>query len=162
MYTVEGFIKKIILDGTLGKAKYYAIRIEVQERSSPHVNSFIWVLNAPNIENEDAYIEKTISAQLPDHLNDPKLFELVKTYQVLAHSRTCWKYNKNECRFLYGHYFTKKTIIAKPVDSKFSNEEKQEILTWRNTLLRQIKSYMDNNLYPAKVNVIDPTKDNFT
>ena len=25
-----------------------------------------------------------------------------------------------------------------------------------------MKSYTDNNLYPAKVNVIDPTKDNFT
>ena len=31
-----------------------------------------------------------------------------------------------------------------------------------NTLLRQVKSYIDNNLYPAKVNVVDPTKDNFT
>ena len=53
-----------------------------------------------------------------------------------------------------------KTIIAKPHDSKFSDE--QEILTWRNTLLSQVKSYIDNNLYPAKVNVIDPIKDNFT
>ena len=32
----------------------------------------------------------------------------------------------------------------------------------RNTLLRKVKSYIDNNRYPAKVNVIDPTKDNFT
>ena len=31
-----------------------------------------------------------------------------------------------------------------------------------NTLLRRVKSYIDYNLYPAKVNVIDPTKDNFT
>ena len=28
-----------------------------------------------------------------------------------------------------------------------------------NTLLSQIKSYIDNNLYPAKVNVIHPIKD---
>ena len=28
--------------------------------------------------------------------------------------------------------------------------------------LRQVKSYIDNNLNPTKVNVIDPTKDNFT
>ena len=54
------------------------------------------------------------------------------------------------------------TIIAKPLDSKISNEENQEILTWRNTLLSQVKSYIDNNLCPAKVNVIDPTKDRFT
>ena len=52
--------------------------------------------------------------------------------------------------------------IAKPLDSKFSNEEKHEILSWRHTLLSKVKSYADNNLYPAKVNVIDPTKDNFT
>ena len=65
-------------------------------------------------------------------------------------------------RFSYGRCVTEKAIIAKPLDSKFSNKEKQDILTWRNTLLSQVKSYIDNNLYPAKVNVINPTKDNFT
>ena len=65
-------------------------------------------------------------------------------------------------RFSYGRCVTEKTIIAKPLDSKFSNKEKQDILTWRNTLLSQVKSYIDNNLYPAKVNVINRTKDNFT
>ena len=106
---VEVFFKEIILDDLLGKAQFYAFCIEFKERGSPHVRSFIWIFNAPNIENEAAYIqfiEKTINAQLLDHLNDPELFELVKTYQV--------------------------------------------------------KSYIDNDLYPAKVNVIDPTKDNFT
>ena len=38
----------------------------------------------------------------------------------------------------------------------------KEVLTWRNTLLRQVKSYIDNNLNPAKVNMIDATKENFT
>ena len=86
----------------MGKTEYYAIRTEFQERGSPHVHSFIWIFNASNIQNETSYIdfmEKTINAQLPDHLEDPKLFELIKTYQVHAHSRICYKYNKNECRF---------------------------------------------------------------
>ena len=61
--------------------------------------------------------------------------------------------NKNEFRFSYGRYFTEKIIITKPLASKFSNEEKQDILLWRNTLVSQ---------YPAKVNVIELTKDNFT
>ena len=30
------------------------------------------------------------------------------------------------------------------------------------TLLKKVKKYIDDNLNPAKVNVIDPTKDNFT
>ena len=76
----------------------------------------MWIFNAPDIENEAIYIEfieKIINVQLPNYLNDPELSELVKTYQVHIHSRTCWKYN------------TEKKIIAKPLDSKFSNEKKQ-------------------------------------
>ena len=81
---VEVFFKETILDGPLGKTKYYAIRIEFQERGSPHLYSFIWIFNAPNIENEAAYIEfieKTINSQLPNHLSDPEFFGLVKNYQ---------------------------------------------------------------------------------
>ena len=107
------------------------------------------------------FIEKK-NSQLPDNLDDPELFELVKNYQAHAHFRTCWKYNKNECRFSYGQCFTQKTIIAKPLDSKFKDDEKKEVLTWRNMLLRQVKSFIDNNLNPAKVNVTNPTKNNFT
>ena len=163
-YKVKVFFKEIILDGPLGKTKY-AMRIEFQERGSPHAHLFIWIFNAPNIQNEADYIdfiEKTINAQFPVHLNDPELFELVKTYQVHAHSITCWKYNKNECRFLYGRYFAEKISIAKPLGSKFNDNEKKEVLTWRNMLLKQVKRYIDNNLNPAKVNLMDPTKDNFT
>ena len=63
---------------------------------------------------------------------------------------------------MYRRYFAEKTIIAKPLDSLFNYNEKKEVLTWRNSLLKQVKSYIDNNLNPAKVNVIDLTKDNFT
>ena len=35
-------------------AKHYASRTGFQERGSPHVHSFIWIFNAPNIENEVA------------------------------------------------------------------------------------------------------------
>ena len=56
-YKIEVFFKEIILDGPLGKTKYYAIRIEFQERGSPHVHSIIWIFNALNTENETAYIE---------------------------------------------------------------------------------------------------------
>ena len=149
----------------MGKTKYNAIRAEFQERGSLHFHLFIWIFNAPNMENEAAYIEfieKTLNVQLPDHLNYSGFFELVQTYLVHAHSRTCWKCNKNECRFSYGCYFIEKTIVAKPLDSKFSNDEKQEILKWRNTLPRHVKSYIDNNLNSVKVNVIDPTKYNLT
>ena len=79
-YKVKVFFKEIILDGPLGRTKYYTIHIEVQERGSPHFHSFIWIFNALNIESEGAYtefVEKTInkhrSIKLPDHLNDTEL-----------------------------------------------------------------------------------------
>ena len=127
-YKVEVFCKEIIINGSLGKTKYCAIHIEFQESGSTHVHFFICILNAPNIQNEAAYIsfiEQKINSQLPDPLNDPELFELVKTYQVYAHSKTCCKYNKNECRFSYGRFFTDKAIIANPLNSELTNDEKQ-------------------------------------
>ena len=99
---------------------------------------------------------------MPDPLNDPELFKLDKTYQVRAHSKTCWKYNKNECCFSSDRFFTDKTTIVTPLDSEHTNDEKQEVLAWRKTLLKKVKKYIDDNLNPPKVNVIDPTTDSFT
>lgn len=45
---------------------------------------------------------------------------------------------------------TEKAINAKPLNFKISNDENHEaFLTWRNTLLKQVKSYADNNFNPA-------------
>ena len=69
---------------------------------------------------------------------------------------------QKECKpFLIWSIFTEKTIIVKPLHAKFNNDEKQEVLTWRITLIRQVKSYIDDNLNSEKVNVIDPIKSDF-
>ena len=57
--------------------------------------------------------------------------------------------------------FNERKIIVKPLKSKFSDDEKQEVSTWRNILLRKVKIFIDNNFNPSKVNVIDRTKDKF-
>ena len=46
-YRVEMFFKVIVLDGPLGKNQCYAIQVEFEVRGSPHIHSFIWILNAP-------------------------------------------------------------------------------------------------------------------
>ena len=51
-YRVEIFFKLIVLNGPLGKTSYYAIRVEFQIRGSPHIHSFIWILNAPKLTKE--------------------------------------------------------------------------------------------------------------
>ena len=48
-YRVEVFFKVIVLNGPLSKTRYYAIRLEFQARGGPHINSFIWILNAPKL-----------------------------------------------------------------------------------------------------------------
>ena len=109
------------------KTKYYAIRIEFQEKGSTHIHSFILIYDSPNFENEAPFIEfvaKTINAELPGHLIDPELFERVNTYQVHTHSTT---YSK---RLSYVRYFTKKIIITKPLDSniqKYSTKVSQKL-----------------------------------
>ena len=118
----------------MGTLKHYAIRNEFKKRGSPYIHSFTYTCNTRNIQNEAAcidFIEKTTNAQLSNHLNDSKLLELVNTYQGHGHSSTCWKYNKNECLLSYDQYFTEKTIIVKPLCSKFNNDEKREVLGWR-------------------------------
>ena len=53
-------------------------------------------------------------------------------------------------------------IIAKPIGSKFNDDERKEVLTWRNMLVMPVKSCIYDILNPDKVNVIDPIKENFT
>ena len=46
-YRVEVFFKEVIVNAALGKEKYYEIRVEFQVPGSPHIHSFVWVLNTP-------------------------------------------------------------------------------------------------------------------
>lgn len=61
----------------MGKTRYYALRVEFQERGSPQVHPFVWILNSPNISNETedlVFIEKSITANLPDPLEQSERF----------------------------------------------------------------------------------------
>ena len=54
-YKLQVFFKEIVPDGPLGKTKYYALRIEFQERGNPHVHAFFWILDALRIGDETEY-----------------------------------------------------------------------------------------------------------
>ena len=75
-------------------------------------------------------------------MNDLELFKFVKTNQVQARWRAVWKCSSNECWLSYVRHFHGKTIIAKPLRSKCSDDEKHVVLTWRNTLIKQVRSYI--------------------
>ena len=43
-FRVETFFQTIVLNGSLGIVKYFAIIVEFQVRWSPHISSFLWIL----------------------------------------------------------------------------------------------------------------------
>ena len=43
-FRVENFFQTIVLNGSLGIVKYFAIIVEFQVRWSPHISSFLWIL----------------------------------------------------------------------------------------------------------------------
>ena len=117
MYQFLATVKKL---GTstllpLGKTQHYVIRVGFQVRVSPDILLFIWILNAPkltkfNIGEYTKWVDIIVRSDLP--VNEPILFERVKTYQIHHHSKTCRKYRDEKCRFHFGKTFTVCTIIA--------------------------------------------------
>ena len=74
-YRVEIFLKVIVLNGPLGKTSYYAIRVEFQVRGSPHIHSFIWILNAPKLTKESKqeyiqWVDSIIQTDMPDPVSE--------------------------------------------------------------------------------------------
>ena len=165
-YRVEIFFKTIILNGPLGKTNYYAICVEIQIRGSPHIHSFIWILNSSkltktNIEEYTSWVDNTICTDLPDTCSETDLFELVKTYQIHQHSKTCRKYRNEKCRFHFGKYYTNRTIIAQPLSDFLSVDEKNAIMRNRKLLLKKVKQYIDSKLNPSKKNFYNTSRDDY-
>ncbi|XP_066912801.1 uncharacterized protein [Clytia hemisphaerica] len=166
-YRVEVFFKEIVLDGPLGKTTYYAIRVEFQVRGSPHIHSFLWILNAPTLtpETKSEYVEfvdKIIKVCLPSQQEDPELFNLVKTYQLHRHSKTCRKYKNTPCRFHFGKFFSERTIVSEPLPQELPQEQKRTILSLRKEVLSKVKTYINENLNPSKRNFFNPDAENFS
>ena len=165
-YRVEMFFKIVVVDGPFGKTRYYAIRVQFQVRGSPHIYSFIWVLNAPKLTkfNKDEYtkwVDSAVRSCLPDSVKKPILFELVKTYQMHYHSKTCRKCRSEKCRFHFGKFFTAFNIIAQPLEDSVLEDTKRTKMQYRNAILKKVKNYIENELNPSKKNILDKTKDDY-
>ena len=158
-HRVETFFSEVLLSNInpIGKISYYALRIEFQMRGSPHLHALIWTSDCPKLrsESKDAYIQyvdKHVQANLPDENDEPELLELVKMYQKHNHSKTCRKYKNVSCRFNSGHFFTKQTIVAEPLDVNLDDECKSSILNRRKEILCLVKQKIDELLNPSKEN----------
>ena len=149
-HRVETFFREVLLSQSnpIGKVMYYALRIEFQMRGSPHLHALILKTDCLKLiyETENAYLEfidEHVHANLPNETNESELCQLVKTYQRHNHSKTCRKYKNVPCRFNFGQFFTKRTIIA-------NEEHKSRILNRRREILSKVKRKIDEVLNPSQ------------
>ena len=70
------------------------------------------------------------------------------------------KYNEKECWFSFCWYFIEKVIIAKSLDSTILHWWKERGFNMEKYITKASRKL--DNFNPAKVNVIDPTKNSFT
>ena len=105
-YRVKVIFKEIVIDGPSRKRWYFAFRIEFQIRGSPHIDSSLWIVNSPtltkdNKEDNLAFFDNVVDALLPHETEQPGMYELVTTYQLHRHSKTCRKCKNRSCQFQY-------------------------------------------------------------
>ena len=94
---------KIVLESThspLGKICDSFVRVEFQQRGSPHVHVLLWTENAPKYEidkNEDIvdFVDRYVSCSS----DVPEEHAEFLQYQQHQHSTTCRKKGKAVCRF---------------------------------------------------------------
>ena len=108
--------------------------------------AFLWIWNAPiliesTVDESVSFVDKKIHASLPSKITDPELHKLVKLYQLYRHSKTCWMKNE-ECRFHFGKFYSKQTIVAKSLPPDPPENAKHLVLIKRKLILSNVKDYI--------------------
>ena len=58
-------------------------------------------------------------------------------------------------------FFATGTIIAQPLEDSVSEDIKRAKMQYRNTILKKVKNYIDNELNPSNKKFLDKTKDDY-
>ena len=128
-HRVETLFKEIELIpiSILGKVTFNTIKIEFEVRGSLHVDSFLWILSAPKLTEDNTNLHRICRWSDTGE-------SLVKLYQVYLRSRSYRKYKK-PCRYILGKFFTSRNIFAVPLDSNTPEYERYSITSKRDLLL---------------------------
>ena len=132
-YRLQMFFKQFLLSAAepLGKINYYSYRIEFQQRGSPHAHIVIWTEGSPTPNDDDRlvcdFIDKYVTARIPDEKEDLELHKLVTTVQQHHHSTTCRK-KGTLCRVSVPKLPSNETLIARKLDI----EDPAELLKQKN------------------------------
>ena len=96
---------------------------------------------------------------MPDSLFDAELYELVKTYQVHHHSKSCKKYKYDKCQFHFGWFFTDRSIISSPLSTDLTSSKRKDILKKRKEILKVVSEYINEELNTEKRNIYDSSRE---
>lgn len=80
-------------------------------------------LSKANIDENIISINSFVKAFVPNLVENSELFYFVTAYQVRLHSKSCWKYERERCRYQIGKFFTDRTIIALTLQNDLSKIE---------------------------------------
>ncbi|KAK7878952.1 hypothetical protein WMY93_034202, partial [Mugilogobius chulae] len=119
---IEGLFKYLINSPAkpLGEVTDYFVKTEFQHRGTPHAHILVFTTFEFDLEQDEQilieFIDKYISAKLPDPNEDPELYKLVTEVQMHSrnHTKTCRKNSNRGCRFGFPQCPIDKTVITKP------------------------------------------------
>ena len=143
----KAFVNLLTANGDLTN---YSYRIEFQIRGMPHVHGIFWLsedLVKPykNDNNEfndletPELVDKWISVSLDTE--DEELDQLVREVNMHKHTDSCQKM-KSKCRFNFPKLPRNKTIIAGPLSSDMSEEDKNKELAEAKDMLEIVKDQL--------------------
>ncbi|XP_022312092.2 uncharacterized protein LOC111117320 [Crassostrea virginica] len=136
----------------IGKIIDFFVRVEFQQRGSPHMHCLYWVENAPKLDedSEDTicnFVDKYITCEIPSEEDDPELRQIVLDVQQHSkgHSKSCRK-KGTECRFNFPRPPSECTFISRTVeeDLENSNDEKMNNSQAKDILLKVWNEVLDD------------------
>ena len=133
---VEALFRDLLLSNAqpLGKVIDFFYRVEFQHRGSPHIHAMLWVDGAPELDVCDDqtvcdFVDRYISAQLPDPETQPELFQKVSEVQKHSknHTRSCFKSVNSGCRFGFPKPPCTNTMITRPGEDDNTGTAKSKL-----------------------------------
>lgn len=109
--------EEILKKNILGECIAHTYVIEFQKRGLPHVHMLIFLKREDKLLNTDK-IDEIVSAEIPDKIKYPRLFELVKKFMIHGpcgkqnKGSPCMDIDKEVCTKRFPKEFSERTIVT--------------------------------------------------
>nr|XP_022300726.1 uncharacterized protein LOC111108932 [Crassostrea virginica] len=148
------FQREVIMSPSkpIGKIVDFFVRVEFQQRGSPHMHCLYWVENAPKLDEDSeeticSFIDKYVTCAIPSEDDDPELRQIVLDVQQhsKSHSKSCRK-KGTDCRFNFPRPPSERTFISRNLEEEVagSNDDKLKSAQAKDVLLKVWNEVLDD------------------